>query len=76
MLIFVLKMVCASSAANQVTVPKTAARVRISWHFPQLAVEMVVATTRPATIIPGLLLMVVRMLIILTLKKFRSNLLL
>jgi hypothetical protein len=38
--------------------------------------EMAVGTTRPATIIPGLLLMVVDRLITLILKKFRTNLLL
>jgi hypothetical protein len=37
---------------------------------------MAVATIRPATIILGLLLMVVDMLTTLTLKKFRINLLL
>jgi hypothetical protein len=76
LLLFVLKMVCVSSVAAQVTVPKTAARVRISWHFLLLAVAMAVVTTRPTTIIPDLLLMVVDRLIMLILKKFRINLLL
>jgi hypothetical protein len=76
MLLFVLKMVCASSATNQVTRLKTAARLRISWLFLVLAAAMVVATTRPATIILGLLHMVVDTLTTLILKKSRINLLL
>src|SRR3989337_524405 len=76
MLLFVLKMVYASSAANQVTLLRAAARLRISWLFLVLAVAMVVATIRPATIILGLLLMVVDMLTTLILKKSRINLLL
>ena len=75
MLLFVLKMVCASSAANQVTRLKTAVRLRISWLFLVLAVAMVVATIRPATIILGLLHMVVDTLTILILKKSRISLL-
>jgi hypothetical protein len=73
MLLFVLKMVCASSAANQVTRLRTAVRLRISWLF---LVAMVVATIRPATIILGLLHMVVDTLTTLILKKSRINLLL
>jgi hypothetical protein len=76
MLLFVLKMVCALSVAVQVTLLRTATRLRISWHFLVLAVEMVVATIRPPTIILSLLLMVVDMLTILILKKVRTNLLL
>jgi hypothetical protein len=70
--LFILKMVCASSAANQVTLLKTAARLRISWLF----LILVVATIRPATIILGLLHMVVDTLTTLILKKSRINLLL
>jgi hypothetical protein len=76
MLLFVLKMVCASSAANQVTLQRTAARLRISWLSLVLVVAMVVATIRPATIILGLLHMVVDTLTTLILKKSRINLLL
>jgi hypothetical protein len=76
MLLFVLKMVCASSAANQDTRPKTAARLRISWLFLVLAMDMAVATFRPATIILGLLHMVVVTLTTLILKKSRISLLL
>jgi hypothetical protein len=76
MLLFVLKMVCASSATNQVTMLEIAARLRISWLFLVLAVAMVMATIRPATIILGLLLMVVDTLTILILKKSRISLLL
>ena len=76
LLLFVLKMVCVSSVATQVTLPKTATRVRIIWHFLPLAVAMVVATTRPATIILGLLLMDVDRLTTSILKKFRINLIL
>jgi len=74
MLLFVLKMDSASSAASQVTLLRIAVRIRISWHFLVMAVAMVVATIRPTTIILGLLLMVVDMLTILTLKKSRINL--
>jgi hypothetical protein len=76
MLLSVLKMVCVSSAANQVTRLKTAARLRISWLFLVLAMAMVVATIRPATIILGLLHMVVDTLTTLILKNSRINLLL
>ena len=76
LLLFVLKMVCASSVANQVTLLKTAARLRISWLSLVLAVAMVMATIRPATIILGLLLMVVDTLTTLILKKSRISLLL
>jgi hypothetical protein len=75
MLLFVLKMVCVSSVTSQVTMPKTAVSVRISWRFLLLAVEMAVATTRTATITLVLLRMVVDTLTMLTLKKFRINLL-
>jgi hypothetical protein len=74
--LFILKMVCALSVAVQVTSPRTAARLRISWHFLVMVMAMVMATIRPATITLGLLLMVVDMLTILTLKKFRTSLLL
>ena len=52
----VLRTGCASSVAVQVTVLETAGRIRISWHFPQLAV----ATTRTATSTLSLLMFVVR----------------
>src|SRR3990170_8100073 len=74
MLLFALKMDCASSVANQATLLKTAARLRISWLSHVLAVEMIMATTSPATIILGLLLMVVDTLTTLMLNKTRINL--
>jgi hypothetical protein len=76
MLLFVLKMVCASSAAYQVTMLEIAVRLRISWLFLVLAVAMVMATIRPVTIILGLLHMVVDTLTTLILKKSWINLLL
>jgi hypothetical protein len=74
MLLFVLKMVYASSAANQVTLLKTAATLRISWLSLILAVAMIMATIRPATIILGLLLMVVDTFTTLILNKSMINL--
>src|SRR6266566_2240939 len=54
MLLFVLRMVYALSAASRVTLLRIAVQLRISWDFLAMAVEMVVATVRPATIILGL----------------------
>ena len=63
-------MVCATSVVNQVIVPGTAIRTRISWHFPQLAVE----ATNPATTMPSL--MVVFMPTTLISMKLKTSLLL
>jgi hypothetical protein len=62
-----------SSVTVQVTVPGTAPRSRISFHSSQLVVAMAVVTTSPATIILGLLLMVVDRLITLISMKLRIS---
>ena len=42
--LYVLKMDCASSVANQDISPETALRIRINWPFILLAAEMAVTT--------------------------------
>jgi hypothetical protein len=52
----------ASSVAVQVTVLENARRIRINWHFLLLAVVMAVTTTSLATTMPGLHMIVGRLI--------------